>query len=209
MHTSGHLMNVRLLVWVCVAGDSLCGRLPQPEELIHFSHASLGNAGSLIKDWVFHGGFGILPATCSLSLSLFPSPIIILALSFSLSLSFFPFTRHLLPRSVSISFYYSISILTRSYYPSFIPFFFCLAVSLTYTHTHFLPFLLLTHCLFHCLCAHMLSCQLTGGTETCAARLLNMNCVYWICRCDTNSTVTNEEQVSPADQKHKNINTSW
>lgn len=67
------LLIPHVYVHVCV----LYELLPKLQGLIHLSHASLGNAGSLIKDWIFHDKFAILLATCSLALSLtlFLSPL--------------------------------------------------------------------------------------------------------------------------------------
>lgn len=62
------LKGASIFAHACIIYDDL----PKLQGLIHLSHASLGNARSLIKDWIFHHKFVILLATCSLSLSLSP-----------------------------------------------------------------------------------------------------------------------------------------
>lgn len=76
---SEKLKGASIFAHVCVLYDELS----KPQGLIHLSHASLGNARSLIKDWIFHDKFAILLATCSHSLFLSLSP----RLSFSSPLS--------------------------------------------------------------------------------------------------------------------------
>ncbi len=162
---------VRVCVCVCVCVRVCCRRwlcvnqLPKLEGLIHLSHASLGNAGSLIKDWIFHGGFSISQATCSLSFSL--SCPLSSQLSHFVCLFFFIHSLpicylHLLLLFHPFSPHHIITPLTLP--SSHVSPCFCLVVSF-FPHTDTFSVFALTHCSFYSLFVFMLSCQQTGIAE--------------------------------------------
>ena len=147
---------VLLCDWVCLVCIccrwSLCvDQLHKLKGLIHLSHASLGNAGSLIKDWIFHGGFGTPPATCSSSLSL------LLPLTIS-PYPIFPLFPFITLFSLAPSRSFPTSPLSQSYYPSFIIFLHmpcpCLTVSDTFTFAPSVYSLLAWIRVCVCVCAY-------------------------------------------------------
>ena len=165
-------------VCACCRRQLWVAQLPKLEGLIHLSHASLGNAGSLIKDWIFHGGFGILPATCSLFL--FHSLHLPLSSVLPHFLSLFPLV-FLFPRSDFISSHYSISplsIILCCFSPSV-----SLCQCLTVSHFHASP----------------PSSSLLFTLRACTYPVVPLNrqiwnFLQWLGRWDTDSTVTNKEQ---------------